>query len=210
MRRILSLGSLIILGLWPCSKLDETQQSNSAENLRKSLEHGVQWKINCTGSCANCDMLKVDDWGYQCNCDQDCKLQAIRIGSQPEINDAAAWPILDSLFEVYGTFRANLEESLSERLALPHTKILSVEVFSIGEWFGLLYQVRDLDSDLELSLAYYRTAPGAPGYEVDCSGDCISASMQCVEEITLGDPVKFNCSCEGSCHMTIIPIQEPE
>ncbi len=207
MKKLIGFAFSLALIVWACSKQEESVDSLAGQSpkLQKTSEHGVQWKINCVGTCASCDHIKVSDWKYQCDCTDDCKLQAIRIGYEPEATDLAAF---EALVAQYGTFHAQLEKSVKERMGIPEYRVLSVDIYTKGSWYGVRYQLADAHNQ-NFSTAFYKTDAGAPGYEVDCTGSCISASAECLEEISLGDPPKINCACEGDCHLKVTPIEEP-
>lgn len=178
----------------------------------KSSGPGMEWIIYCEGSCEECNGkgIKLKPTVYECACSENCALKVTRVQigpgpSQPEEQSFDDSQELRELIESQGTFQQMLEKSLRLRYNIRDYRVEQIKVYKSAHSFALQYFIQAAESEEHISLSYLAKA-GEPAYEVDCSGGCVAASAKCTERVTLGDPIKIECTCEGECHMNISTV----
>jgi len=171
----------------------------------------IEWMLYCEGDCAECKGkgVKLSARVYECPCTDQCGLKVTRVGTSSGIGSTAesGRRELDSLANIYGTFQAELEQVLLENYSFFEYRISAVEVHANTSGIATKYYVVNTLDETEISIVFTKASPEGPSYNVDCSGDCISASAKCTERIILADPIQIECTCEGSCNMTISPSE---
>lgn len=218
-RVFVSLIAVAILSI-QCGKQEEVKMSpevrlmEEASQLNKTRAAGpeIDWMLYCEGDCEECKGkgLKVSNLVYECPCTDQCSLKVVRVGDEPGLvgHDAiVAKAQIDSLTKQYGTFQADLIETMAERYAVKDFRIAAVEVYAEAQSFALKYHIESDELDYPISLSYLRKGE-EPGYEIDCNGGCISASARCTERVILGSPIQIECTCEGDCKMDVTPTRE--
>lgn len=219
LKMFFALFALLALNV-QCGKQEETklspevrllEQEHSAK-MAKTNGPEISWMLYCEGDCTECKGkgVKIRNLVYECPCTDQCSLKIVRVGDNPSLGgkDAiVAKAQVDSLTKQYGTFQNDLIASMAKRYAVSDFRITAVEVYAESQSFALKYHIESDDLEFPVSLSYLRKGE-EPGYEVDCNGDCISASAKCTERIILGTPIQIECTCEGDCKMDVTPTRE--
>ncbi len=196
------------------AKIFESDQSSIPETLAKSGP-GLEWMIYCEGLCEECSGkgLKVRPLVYQCPCEEDCVLKVTRVQVGGEVGEGEHSMLgkaqVDSLLGIYGTFGDQLERTMASKYGGISYRVNRVAVYASPSSMALKYYVITSDNE-EVSLTYFSDGEGDIAYEIDCNGSCIAASAKCTEQVTLSDPIKIQCTCEGDCHMDVTPVETGE
>lgn len=223
MKKLLRLGFILafVLSIASCSKQGAEEMSSEVRLMEQdSMEaqakkpNGIEWMLYCEGDCVDCSGkgINVRPQVYECQCEEDCALKVARVQVGPSAggveHSALGKRQVDSLSAIYGTFQAQLSESLRDRYGLDHYAVYQVAVYATTNSYAVKYFIDDLKGNKTISLSYLKKGRDAPSFEVDCNGDCIKASAKCTERVILGDPIQMECTCEGDCKMDVTQSTE--
>lgn len=191
-----------------CDKNDSSTESIQNNSILKTAGPGYEFVVTCGGTCTSGDECKLnkttDGYFMQCNCDN-CYLEVTFLGEQgidSTLTDQDASNFIDSAIGSVDAFISDFESYMDEFHTGFSYVVLNYSFITHDGFIGVRYSYELPDGTVS-TVTFITEGIDGPTYRIDCSGDCDVPSATCREQWVLTLPPSAECTCQGTCAMTV-------
>ncbi len=184
----------------------------------KAKDEILSYSVHCSGTCSSGQACALEGVLYiggdgteeeyvQCKCDNCVMHITYETGESPQTEEEKQ-QLIDNLNNKY-LFLEELEEFVATYYSGIAYDITSIELQELGNTYILLYDIVTANNNVESVMYAYLNVdgPDEEKLEIDCTGGCSDPNALCRERyvITTGS---VECTCEGSCKMTLTKLSK--